>query len=279
MLKYHKIYLGNLCNNKCIHCISKNISPKYNLDTVLNSSEKIENILLYGGEPTLRTDILLIIQNLVKSGAKRIKILTNGRVLSDINNLYRLVDAGCFLFEIKLWGSNPIAHDKITRVSGSFHETINGLNNLTSIQDKFVAMRIPICRDNYRDIQDMVILSINFGANRIILSHNDPKLSFKEVLPFVFNSINISLFNRTWILTENFPFCVMKGFEKHMNEIYEGKALLFDTNIKYNEKCSVCIFKTICSGINSEYIRNNGMEFLPVIESKYFDDIRRLYES
>ncbi len=279
MLKYHKIYLGHLCNNRCINCVSSSISSKNELDVVLSSSEKIDNILLYGGEPTLRADILQIIQNLVKSGTKRIKILTNGRILSNINNLYSLIDAGCFLYEIKLWGSNPVVHDKITRITGSFHDTINGLSNLSSIQDKFVAIRIPVCKDNYRDIQDIVILSINFGVNRIILSYNDPALCYRDILPFLVNSINISIFNRTWILTEGFPFCVMQGYEKHMNEIYEGNTLLFYKNLTYHEKCSDCVFKTECPGINSEYIRKNGMEFLPVIENKYLEDIRRLYES
>lgn len=277
MLKYHKIYLGNICNNNCIYCTFKNISSN-DLNTILSSSEKIENVLLYGGEPTLRSDIFQIIRKLVNSGAGRIKILTNGRRLSDINYLYKLIDAGCFLFEFKLWGSNPMIHDKITRTSNSFYETVNGLNNLASVQDKFVSVRIPVCRDNYRDIQDIVVLSINFGVNRIILSYSDPKLSMKDALPFIFNSINISIFNRTWILTEGFPFCVMKNLEKHMSEIYGDSQVFNACNLTYHEKCSECVFRNLCSGINSEYLTNNGMEFLPVTENNNLEDIRRLYE-
>ena len=283
MIKYDKIYLGSICNNKCSLCLSNKAIPfQSDLNTIFNFLEQkqsLENILLYGGEPTLRKDILQIIQKAVTLGAKRIKILTNGRILSDINTLYSLMDAGCFLFEIKLWGSNPVVHDKITRITGSFHETISSLNNLAPIQDKFVAVRIPICKDNYRDIQNIVILSINFGVNRIILSYNDPNLSLKDILPFVINSLNISIFNRTWILTEGFPFCVMKDLAKHMNEIYGDSIFSIGYNLTHHNKCSDCVFRTICPGIDSEYIKNNSIEFSPVLESKYLEDIRRLYES
>jgi MoaA/NifB/PqqE/SkfB family radical SAM enzyme len=111
------------------------------LNTIITSlkQKNEDNIAFYGGEPTLRKYLLEIILAAKKNGYRRIKLLTNGRAFSDIQFLKQIVSSGCYLFEIKLWGSNPSLHDYITQMTGSFRETIHGLENLVGLpHEKFV---------------------------------------------------------------------------------------------------------------------------------------------
>ena len=284
MLKYKEIFLGNSpCNNKCLHCsIREKDSSKTDLSSILSSlkDKTEENIALYGGDPTLRRDLLEIIRAARLESYRRIKLLTNGRAFSDIQFLDQIMKAGCNLFEITLWGSNPSLHDYLTQTSGSFWETIRGLENLAGLaDDRFVCIRIPVCKENHSDLENCVTTALSFNVNRIILSFQDNRLSFQQVLPHINNAINISIFNRIWIQTEGIPFCIMHGLEQHVSEILAGLNTIYSKTFQHHNCCIQCIYKDLCPGLEVKYAGHFGdNEFIPVITSKYSQDIRTLYE-
>jgi MoaA/NifB/PqqE/SkfB family radical SAM enzyme len=239
----------------------------------------MDNVAFYGGEPTMRDDLLEIIRAARGRRYRRIKLLTNGRTLSDFQFLRQMINEGCYLFEIKLWGSNPELHDHLTQAPGSFMETVRGLENLGGFaENRFVCMRIPVCTENYQDIENSVATSLNFGVNRIILSVQDDKMSFLSILPHIKNAINISIFNRIWILTEGMPFCAMSGLEQHMGEIYYGWKT-YGRIFKQHEYCAGCAYEKLCMGTDERYLERFGnKEFTPVIAGRHFEDIKALYE-
>ena len=283
MIKYKEIFLGNgQCNNQCIYCsIRQKDASQPDFNTVLNSlKEKTgDNVAFYGGDPTLRRDFFEIIQAAKRNGYRRIKLLTNGRAFSDTQFLYQTLDAGCRLFEITLWGSNPPLHDYLTQKTGSFWESIRGLENMAELPfEKFVCIRIPICKENYADLENTVSSALNFGINRIILSFHDYKMSFGKVLPHIKNAVNISIFNRIWIMTEGIPFCIMQGLEQHIGEILNGLNTIYERTFQHHKYCMQCIFKELCPGTEVQYLELFGdKEFSPVIANKYFQDIKALY--
>lgn len=282
MLKYKEIFLGNSpCNNKCLHCsIREKDSSKTDLSSILSSLKENpeENVALYGGDPTLRSDLPEIIREARRDGYKRLKILTNGRAFSDIQFLGQIMKAGCNLFEITLWGSNPSLHDHLTQSSGSFRETVRGLENLAGLsEDRFVCVRIPVCKENHPDLENCVSTALNFSINRIILSFHDSRLSFQQALPHINNAINISIFNRIWVQTEGIPFCIMQGLEQHIGEILAGLNTIYARTFQHHNCCIQCIYKDLCPGVETGYADRFGdKEFSPVMESKYFQDIRTL---
>jgi sulfatase maturation enzyme AslB (radical SAM superfamily) len=284
LLKYKEIFLGNSsCNNKCLYCsIREKDFSKTDLSSILSSlKEKTEeNVALYGGDPTLRSDLPEIIREARRDGYRRIKLLTNGRAFSNIQFLDQIMHAGCNLFEITLWGSNPSLHDYLTQTSGSFLETIRGLENLAGLpDDRFVCIRIPIGKENHADLENCVTTALNFNVNRIILSFQDDRLSFQQVLPHIKNAINISIFNRIWIQTEGIPFCIMQGLEQHIGEILSGLNTIYSKTFKHHNCCIQCIYKDICPGLEVRYLEHFGdKEFSPVITNKYSQDLRTLYE-
>ncbi len=248
MLKYKEIFLGNGCDNNCIHCMCKQKSAlQPDLHTVIESlkDKDGENVLFYGGEPTLRGDLPEIIQTAQKLGYRRIKLATNGRTFSDPHFLSQVINEGCYLYEIKLWGSNPSLHDHVTQSVGSFFETMRGLENLAAIAHYiFTSIRIPLCKENCTDLGNTVATALNLRVNRIIISYQDYTLSFENSLPHILNAIRISIFNRTWILTEGIPFCMMKGYEQHMSEIYSKQGVVYDIRCikKFNTFISIYLF-------------------------------------
>ena len=283
MLKYKEIFLGNgSCNNKCLHCFIRRDRQSPDLNTIVESLEKkdTDNVMFYGSEPTLRGDLLEIIGIARRSGYRRIKLLTNGRAFSNVQLLQDVINAGCYLFEIELWGSNPSLHDHLTGVSGSFWETVGGLENLAGHpHEKFVSVRLLLCKENYADIENTVATVLNFGVNRIILSVQDPALPFQSALPHIRNAINISIFNRTWILTEFVPFCIMQGLEQHVAEIHNGLNTIYEKTFRKHKYCAECIHNDLCHGFEAKYVEGFGnSEFSPVSTNKYSEDIRKLYE-
>ncbi len=283
MLKYKEIFLGNACNNRCLHCSYRGKDPSPpGLSTILDSLSRKEedSVLFYGGEPTVRNDLFQLVRKAREIGYRRIKLFTNGRALSDMQFLYQLFQAGCFLFEIKLWASNPSLHDYLSQSQNSFLETVKGLENLAEVPDeKFVCVRIPVCNENLADIENTVVTAINFGVHRIVLSVHDYQAPLQTLLPHIRNAINISVFNRIWILTEGLPFCVMQGLEKHMAEIYQGWETLYEKKFSQHKYCTDCVYRDICPGVESRYSGSfGGQDFIPVSADTHAEDIKKLYE-
>lgn len=283
MIRYKEIFLGKNCNNRCLYCRYRlSDSEQPDLNTVTASLEQAgeDSVALYGGEPTLRSDLIRIIDTARRNGYRRVKLVSNGRALSDNQVLLEIVKAGCYLFEIKLWGSIPDIHDYFTQTPNSFLETIQGLENLQRLPcDKFTCLRIPICKQNLADIINATITGINLGVNRIILSLEDNNLPLKDLLPHIRVALNISILNRVWILTEGLPFCIMQGLEHHVGEIYSGyESAIYPRTHSYHKNCQHCTYQGICHGVETEYLNKFGhTEFHPIEGNKYFEDIRALY--
>jgi MoaA/NifB/PqqE/SkfB family radical SAM enzyme len=284
LLKYKEIFLGNgNCNNECMHCLVRGKDrSRPGLNEIIDSLQErdADNVMFYGGEPTLRSDLPEIVRAARENGYRRIKLLTNGRAFSNMQLLQGIINAGCYLFDIKLWGSNPSLHDHLTGVSGSFWETMSGLENLAGHpHEKFVSVRVHVCKENYHDVENTVATALNFGVNRVILSVQDDTLPFQSALPHIRNAINISIFNRIWILTEFVPFCVMQGLEQHISEIYSGLDTIYEKTFSKHKYCAQCIYNELCRGFKAKYLEQFGhREFPPVKAGKYLQDIRNLYE-
>lgn len=278
MIRYKEIFLGNQCNNNCLHCLFRQKDPvKPELQAVINALEqaKGDSVALYGGEPTLRNDLLGIILAAKRKGFRRIKLITNGCAFSDIQFLLEIANAGCYLFEIKVWGPNPDIHDYLTQTTGSFWQTIQGIENLQRLScDKFICVRIPLCCQNYKDLEATVTTALGLGINRIILQVQDYHLSLEDVLPHIKNAVNLSILNRVWIVTEGLPFCIMQGLEHHISEIYYGWDTLFEKVFKHHQYCQDCIYQELCPGVEEKYLEQFGNnELSPVKENKYLQDI------
>lgn len=284
MIFYRTLFFGLTCNNRCVGCEAEGDMAGPSLDGLIrqvDGLENVENVAFMGGEPTLFTDVISLVSQIRDRGARRIKLVTNGRRLGDMNFLAGLVDAGCRIFEVKIEGSRSEVHDAVTRTTGSFGETLQGLENLCSLARSagdrdtlLVAARVGVTGTNLGDLISIVSMLTSFGVDRIVLACKGCDFAMTDGAFMVTNAIKVAALNRTWAQSEGFPPCLMGGCERHVSE-------LLDLRTRSGEKpkgCLKCDYEAFCGGPPAKYLRKKGSkEFRAVSGSPYSEDITRLW--
>jgi len=283
MILYKRIDVGRGCNNNCLCCPVSQEGGTPSLSDItaqMNGNRRFDSVAFFGGEPTSRPDFFDMLHAARQAGYKRIKILTNARAFADINVAAKTIQAGCYFFEIKVHHHEPAIHDAVTRVRGSWDQTVQGIENLRRIDmlddepfHAFLHLRIPLSRENYRDVGNVALSFVPYEIDRITLSLDDSAMRLAEVLPHVRNAINAAILNRVWITTRNIPLCAMTGFEHHVEEIYSSAEGTFEKS----KLCKQCVYDEFCPGISPSYLDRFGFRDLkPVSQSRHAEDIRRL---
>jgi MoaA/NifB/PqqE/SkfB family radical SAM enzyme len=214
-------------------------------------------------------------------GYKRIKVTTNARALADFPAAIKMVETGCYFFEIKIPHYRPDIHDNVTQAKGSFKEAVQGLVNLRSINtlhqapfSAFISLRVSLSSKNYEECGSIILSFIPYKIDRFILSFDDSSLELAKALPYIKNAIDLSILNRIWITTQNLPLCTMTGYEHHVSELYHSP----EGDFKKSETCKECRFDEFCPGLNSDYADTLGFNDLkPFRENNpMIEDFRNL---
>ncbi|MBW2107549.1 MAG: radical SAM protein [Deltaproteobacteria bacterium] len=283
MISYHSIYMGSECNNACSFCEAGQEPRSFDLQTLIEHVDRmsdLQNVVLYGGEPTLHDDLFNLISHLRMRGARRIKLVTNGRKLADSDLVLELVRAGCRLFEIKVEGSHPEMHDTVTGRQGSFEQTMLGLEAVNGLAQSeqwedgvFLAVRVGIRAANLEDLIGIVSMLVSFGLDRIKLVRKGLDFALSEGAFYVANALRLATLNRTWAECEGFVPCVMKGCERHLVEFLAPRLREGDKP----KGCARCDYEQICPGPPEGYVgRYGAREFRAVTGSVYIKDIQQL---
>lgn len=128
------ISVGTRCNNHCHSCHSHGRSEVN--DTRSGVHHKIEEaaragctgVVFTGGEPTIRPELLKWALHASKHGMS-VGLVSNGRMLSYLPCLDRLVKAGLRHVRLSLHGGRPEVHDSIVGVN-AFNQTLSALEAL-----------------------------------------------------------------------------------------------------------------------------------------------------
>jgi MoaA/NifB/PqqE/SkfB family radical SAM enzyme len=126
--------LTNLtCNQGCTYCNSRapaddpraiaGPAVRRRVDALL--ARGVREVVLTGGEPTLRRDLPEIARHARAGGAERVAVETNATLLDEAR-VRALVDAGVGLFRVNLAGVDE-ALDAVTRDPGGLARTLRGL--------------------------------------------------------------------------------------------------------------------------------------------------------
>ena len=172
--------ITRLCNLKCTHCylpagfVDTNEFPSgYYRDTELTQSQcfrvidqiaKINpNILLIltGGEPLLRPDILQISDYAARTGFL-VVMGTNGVLLND-ETVQRMSDHGVAGAGISLDAVDPVNHDKFRGMDGAWEGTMNGIEALKRANLDFL-VQTSVTQWNYDEIPQIVDFAYELGA-------------------------------------------------------------------------------------------------------------------
>lgn len=152
------------CDLRCKYCGSDSKKPLDNELTTREVYDVLDNIaqagttavLLAGGEPTRRKDLIEII----KYGAShrlRMAVNTHGHAI-DKDYAWELRDAGVLEIKVSIDGLEE-THDE-NRGNGSFKKAIRALKNCKSVGIPFVEMAATISRVNYHELKDLIDLAL-----------------------------------------------------------------------------------------------------------------------
>jgi radical SAM protein with 4Fe4S-binding SPASM domain len=187
-------HITNFCNLRCRHCYQEDFSRARDLDwtglqrisqnvlTTLQAWDKRTSINLTGGEPLLKPELFLLLDDLNRTPwVEELGLITNGlfldrstiEKLSSIPKLKKL--------KISLDGAKPETNDTI-RQKGVFEKVMETLDRIQR-QGRFeITLMFTVMKSNYQDLRSYVHLCQDLGVNGMILERFIPCGKRKEIL-------------------------------------------------------------------------------------------------
>jgi radical SAM superfamily enzyme YgiQ (UPF0313 family) len=121
-----RIIITEKDNNKSLHAPKRAV---LNYRQIGSKMQKMhgKSLVITGGEPTLSEDLLKV----VEYGLQKFDMVleTNARRLTYPEYAKKLYSLGLRKIRVKVFSNTPNLHDCVTRVRGSFEQTVGGINN------------------------------------------------------------------------------------------------------------------------------------------------------
>ncbi|MBT5022492.1 radical SAM protein [Candidatus Woesearchaeota archaeon] len=283
-----EIKIGISCNNNCIFCLNdKNekikdkTTDQIKKEIVDSKKVGIQTISFTGGEITIRTDFLKIIE-FAKINELDIIIQTNCRSFFYEKFTKELVSKKIELFLISLHAHNEELNKEITSVTKGYEQAVKGIKNLKKFNQKII-LNIVINSINAKQIEDIVKHHIELKPDAIQLSWVRPQGKVKETLElipkysdnikYVEKAIEFCEKHKQKISLIGIPLCILKTkYKQHTANPYLNQKIknkqkwhdakqIFDSDKKeFMNECKQCDFKKECGGIFKQYLDKYGFE-------------------
>ena len=155
------IQLSYKCNLNCVHCFQNKDENNIEVsaDDAVNIIEQaynigVDSVILSGGECTICKDFLEIAK-FIRSKHLKLTIITNGKKLSEDNELFnQIIKLYPHEIQVSLYSMNPDVHDAITGQKGSQNKTLKAINKLRN-QGINVSIAIMQLKDNIKDVTEV----------------------------------------------------------------------------------------------------------------------------
>jgi radical SAM protein with 4Fe4S-binding SPASM domain len=159
------------CNLKCKHCYEnagKADPDELTTEEAISVIDKLDRagvvILAFsGGEPTIRKDILKLINYAHKRGIY-VACATNALSFSNREVVKKFKKAGLQFAQISLDGLDPKTHDEFRGLKGAFNKTVEGIKNCVA-EGLFVEVATTATHFNYKEIPELIKFVNNIGAD------------------------------------------------------------------------------------------------------------------
>jgi MoaA/NifB/PqqE/SkfB family radical SAM enzyme len=297
------IPMGFTCNNRCVFCMESSHDYGYvkkekesleKIFAILRRNKGMRKVAFSRGEPTLNDDLVKCVAYAKEQGYGKIEIISNGRRYADKEYCARLVDAGANLFIISFHGHDAATHEALTRVKGSFTQTMRGLTNLSLLKYKSpfqLCINHVITKKNYKKIPQFFSLLKDFPVNMVSFSVVSPRgdnmeSDFADLMPRYSDVAKtlegimqkagqkkLTIGRDGSVVIVDIPLCV----SPKLNPMIDfGDIVVFDSGVKktsfttegYKTKrkeCKSCSLEKACKGVYKNYADYYGWdEFEPV---------------
>ncbi|MCX5785638.1 MAG: radical SAM protein [Elusimicrobia bacterium] len=295
------IAFWNKCNNKCVMCtnmpyFARSSIDKYSLKLQIEklerylggkrniywkNSDKADYVNLTGGEPTIHPEFFKLLAYFRRRMPKTpINLLTNGRRLADRRFLASLLKIARppFGFIVPVHGPGPALHDGITGVTGSFIETMTGLENLFSMAPgRDIEIRLVLHRLTVRTFQGILrlllkkfpdtarytVVAIHYEIEGVSeKNHGLVALKLKDSAKAVAGAKGLIARFANFKLY-HFPLCVLSPSLRKL-----ARVTLPEEDRLYPAVCGSCSARSRCLGLMLEYYKAFGGGELKALKQK-----------
>jgi len=291
------IHVQNACNSDCTFCIVdasiyKQYIPREEIEQVLDENEHLlpESVNFHGGEPTIRKDLVDIIQSVTARGlgTKEISVQTNGRKLADLEYTRTLIEAGVNLFVISLHGHTAAIQDETSRREGSFDTAVQGIRNARALGCK-VRTNSVVAKNNVRHLVELVdllaeldvnwinISALHTASEAVMTTFHDVVPRYTDVRPYLVKAVQRANDHGIPVILEGFPLCVYpEDIETHLHlgrmrsqkiRMYFRGSTIEDydkyMDVRHRSRggpCEGCALTSHCAGVYREYLAAHGWE-------------------
>ncbi len=136
------IELGTRCNNRCAFCPqhyqrvsrlqTRDISTRQIQSRLKEGRKKgFSRVAFTGGEPTVRSDLAVMIATARDLGYTEIGMTTNGRMLAASHVVSDLLEAGLNRVSFSLHSATPADHDRLSGIPGAFDQLQAGIRAMS----------------------------------------------------------------------------------------------------------------------------------------------------
>lgn len=234
------------CNLKCIHCYEGNNHVRDNnaialidWQNIINqlSDEKIDRLIVIGGEPCCNNDINEILLYAAKYPID-ITLFTNATLLDDA--LLNTIIDNKIKVKVSVYGPNSEIHDSITTIKGSFNKLVSNVKKMKE-NGVDVTSSIVIMKENELFVDQTIefVKSIGMRFKKIDVIRNVYGGTQNEHTPTVQKVLDYAYFKKPNFVTSE------EQFENNLmqNTCWYGKIAImengdvipceFERNYKY----------------------------------------------
>lgn len=264
------------CNSHCISC-AKEIDEKgyLTLEQIIEQVDIIkpnreDYIEINGGEPTLRKDIIKICNYIKSNYETNLIILSNGRKFSDESFVKKIKDVGVDRVMTTFYSDKEKIHDNITKIKGSFLESVKGLKNLEKLGMP-ISVKTIILKQNYKRLSEFVDFAYDTFPSAWVSIHgliirgqaktnkNYVVARYKDIKPFVENALDTAITKNKNLGVFMIPSCTIdpyywkhlsinwKNLSQTMIYISPEKKVFGNLPASQPEYCKGCFVEDNCS--------------------------------
>ncbi len=271
------------CNSSCIMCPASDCVRKagktMSLDALLAIIRHIpcdaEHLTITGGEPFLLGEDIFPFLNALRSKFCRTDflLLTNGRAfgLKGYAERFYGVMPSHMVVGIPVHGYDAPSHDFVTRVPGSFHQTITGIKNLIQLGVR-VELRVVLSKVSAKYVDRIArliveelpsVYCIRFIGLEMLgnaaRNSNDVWIAYPEAFRLSRKAIAVLLQHGIDVGLYGFPLCAVDTWAWGICE--NG---ITDYKVRYADECGDCKVKDACGGVFAGSLRYARGDFKAV---------------
>jgi MoaA/NifB/PqqE/SkfB family radical SAM enzyme len=175
--RLHHLEIETRCDSRCLtcHCAPGPEAPTAPTREELRAQMAQARfmggaeLLLGGGEPTLRPDLEEVVRDARGSGFERVRLVTNAHGLAARDRARRLVAAGVSGLVVDLHGPDATLHDAVARTPGAFALTLAGVRQAQRAGCADTELVVSVTRSGLERLPATVRLAARLGSGTVHL--------------------------------------------------------------------------------------------------------------